>query len=146
MKKFTQHNFFKQIANLIITGTVFIILFGHGVHIHTVFDHLLDHGIIYVTLHVHPSDDHQSESDSANMETEDHHQHPIASIDLNATLEQSTNKKAIPATNTCALYVHEQLYSALNNSPPTLLAQPPPDLILSQDHLFYFSQRAPPTA
>lgn len=146
MKKLTQHTLFKQIANLIITGTVFIILFGHGVHIHSVFDHLLDHGDIHVTLHAHSSDDHQSDSGLANLDTEDHHQHPIASIDLSATLKQSTIKKVIPESNIFVLSIHEHVNSALNNRPPTLLAQPPPDLKLTQYHSFFFSLRAPPAA
>jgi len=141
VKKFTQHTLFKQIARLIITGTVFIILFGKGVHIHSILDHLFDHADIHVTLHAHPSDDHQPES---GLENEDHHQHPIASIDLSGTLTQSAKKKTVPETNVLAFAVPEKTNSVMNNSPPAPLAQPPPDLKLIQYHSFFFSLRAPP--
>lgn len=127
---------------MIIIGTVFILLFGHGVHIHTVFDH----GHIHVILHAHPSDDHQQESDLAHLDIEDHHQHPIVSIDLSATLEQSANMRVIPETNIFVLSVPDSFNSALSNSPPTLLAQPPPDLKVTQYHSLFFSLRAPPVA
>ncbi|CAN5399176.1 hypothetical protein BH23BAC3_BH23BAC3_18480 [soil metagenome] len=146
MKTITQNTLFKQVARLIIAGTVFIIFFGNGVHIHSIFDHLFDHGHIHVILHTHPSDDNHSETGLANLDAEDHHQHPIASIDLSATLNQSANKKEIPESNIFALAIPEQINSILNDSPPAQLAQPPPDLKLTQYHFFFFSLRAPPVA
>lgn len=146
MKKITQHILFKQVANLIITGTVFIILFGHGVHIHTMFDQLLDHGHIHVTLHAHASDDQPSNSGLADLENETHHQHSIASIDLSGTLKQSVNQIEPSDSDIFKFAVSEQVYSILKSGSPTLLAQPPPDLKFKLNHSFFYSLRAPPVA
>lgn len=146
VKNFTQHILFKYLANLAIIGTVSVVLFGKGVHIHSIVDHLFDHGDTHVILHAHPSDHHHTESGSGDLDKEDSHQHPIASVDLSGTLTQSVKKKIVLESNTLALAVPEQVNSVLNNIPPAQLAKPPPDLIQTQYHSYFFSLRAPPMA
>lgn len=145
MKTLTKQTFFKQIARLIITSTVFIIFFGNGVHIHNVFEHLFHHGHTHVTLHVHTSDVHHPESDFPDLHTDDHHQHQVASIDLIATFQQIASKKALPENSFLALSVGGFFNSTLNNCPPKLLDLAPPDLVVAQYHSLTLSLRAPPT-
>lgn len=144
LHRLKNHIAFKQTATLLIAGSLLCVLFGEGTHLHSVLDHLFDHGDIHTVVHAHSSDETTTESA---FHGDEKHQHEVSSLDLNGIFIQSGKYKitfkqvsvaSIPTLDIISLWANQQ--------PPTLFDLPPPERISSQYHSYSFSLRGPPVA
>lgn len=118
------------------------VLFGNGTHVHTVSDHLSDHGDKHVYMHSHHADtnhEHKSEFDG-----KDDHQHRIATVDLDGTLSHETVNKVFTDKNILTEAGGIPSIYSMKELNPLYLDLPPPDLIILPDHLNSLSLRGPP--
>jgi hypothetical protein len=136
VQKLKGHNVFTAGAQLIVLGCALGILFGKGAHLHSVFDHLFDHGDVHVVVHGHSSDETSKSDDTPS--------HKVASLDINGVLSFSGKSKIELETVSVLLSLPGDRDTFLNHQPPTLLNLPPPQKALPQYHSFSFSLRGPP--
>jgi len=138
------HIAFRSAAKLLIVASALCVFFGNGVHVHAIFDHILDHGDVHTFVHSHSEDQNQSHSHSDEFDNKDAHQHPTATVDLTGTLTQKTTSKA--STNTELFYAPGIFSSQRTLRPPILLYLdlPPPDLLFQSNHFSSYSLRGPP--
>jgi hypothetical protein len=140
---FKKPSTYKKItAKLILTAIFICILFGNGLHLHSVFNHLFDHGDIHAYVHIHSSD--SSDEHNPEFDDKDAHQHPTATVQLTGTLTQKTTSKA--STNTDIFSVSGALSSRKTSQFPRLhyLDLPPLDLFYQSNHFSSLSLRGPP--
>ena len=142
MISFAKHVVFKQTAYLLIIGSLLIVLFGSGLHLHSVFDHFFGHGDIHTFVHAHPANsdiDHNPEFDE-----KDAHQHPTATVDLTGTLTQNSKNNALHLTDimTVSWVLSSQLFS---QTPAFFFTDlPPPDFLHPSNYFPPLSLRGPP--
>ncbi|MBD3617697.1 MAG: hypothetical protein HUJ22_14155 [Gracilimonas sp.] len=133
-KKFT--------INLVLIALFLCTLFGNGLHLHSIFNHLFDHGDIHTYVHVHPVDtDH---SHNLEFDDKDAHQHPTATVDLTGTLTQKTTTKAFSERNILFEFVESPRVPKIIDQNPELLDLPPPDFINSPEDFPPLFLRGPP--
>lgn len=144
LHRLKNHIAFKQTATLLITGSLLCVLFGEGTHLHSVLDHLFDHGDIHTVVHAHSSDETTTESA---FHGDEKHQHEVSSLDLNGIFTQSSKHKVSVSQILVASVPMPDLVSLwVNRQQPTLFNLPPPERISSQYHSYSFSLRGPPVA
>ena len=125
---------------LILAGLV-CAFFGNGVHIHSFFDHIFDHGDVHLVVHAHSHSDKAGDDHTSDSENEDHN---VATIDLLGVISQS---RVISVQN-------DIFNNSLANLPKSdfiidgrkllYLNLPPPDIQHSSLISVSFSLRAPP--
>jgi hypothetical protein len=135
---------FKQTARLLIVASILCVFFGNGVHVHTMFDHLFDHGNVLAFVHSHSDDQDQNHSHAEEFDEKDAHQHPTATVDLTGILTQKTTNKASTSTDSFSFQGFLSSYS-ISQSPILLyLDLPPPDHLYQFNHFSSTSLRGPP--
>jgi hypothetical protein len=142
--KSTQKIAFKQTARLLIVASVLCVLFGNGVHVHALFDHMFEHGDVHAFVHSHSDDQSRNHSHAKEFDDKDAHQHPTATVDLTGTLTQKTTNKAY--TNTDFFSAPDISSSKRTLQSPILLYLdlPPPDHLYQSNHFSSYSLRGPP--
>lgn len=133
---------FKLFAKLLIVTSVLCVLFGNGAHVHTIFDHLSDHGDIHAYVHAHPSDithDHKP-----GLNNDDAHQHPTATVDLTGTLTQKTTSRSSIDTDLFSASVFLGSHTIQQTLISLYLDLPPPDHLYHSNHFSPYSLRGPP--
>jgi hypothetical protein len=133
----------KITAALICAGLAFSVLFGQGTHLHSIFDHLFDHGDIHVYVHSHShSADHEHEG--SRFDLEDSHNHPISELNLKSVRTSTPQQNGFQLSQTFVGVVSFDAGSITDELNPTYLDLPPPDHISDLDYSYSFSLRAPP--
>lgn len=144
LQKLKNHIAFKQAATLLIASSLLCVLFGKGVHLHSVLDHVFDHGHIHTVVHAHPADEATTESA---FHGDEQHQHQVASIDLNGIFTKSSKHKvAVNQILVASVPMPDFVSLWINRQPPILFDLPPPERISSQYHSYSFFLRGPPVA
>ena len=139
-----RHSIFKLSSQTLIGATFLCILFGNGVHFHSVLDHIFDHGDVHVLVHAHSHSDQDNDGDhTSNLENEDHE---VATVDLNGVFSSSKTKRAQVELNSNYAVLGEgtEFRFILDNL--ALLNLPPPDITHYRYSSLFFSLRAPPLA
>lgn len=140
------HILFKLSAKLLIAASLFCVLFGNGTHLHSVFDHFLDHGHIHAYVHAHPADSNYDHNYNyaEEFDREDAHQHPTATIDLEGILAPKTVD--IVFSDEINFTEAGEIPSVHNIKEvnPLFLDLPPPDPLVLSIHFSSFSLRGPP--
>lgn len=140
---FKKPSTYKKITvKLILTAIFICILFGNGLHLHSVFNHLFDHGDIHAYVHIHSSD--SSDEHNPEFDDKDAHQHPTATVDLTGTLTQKTSNKAFSERNILFEFVESPRVPKIIDQNPELLDLPPPDFINSPENSPPLFLRGPP--
>ncbi|WP_445664695.1 hypothetical protein [Fodinibius sp. AD559] len=137
------HNGSGFLAYLIVVGSLFCIVFGQGLHIHSISLHFEDHVDVHAHVHAHES----TEEDSEGSGGTDGHQHEVSTSDIIGTLTTSTPIE-IDVQAATYIFVAPVIHTIENNigATPTLFDLPPPRPVANQYHLFSFSLRGPPIA
>jgi hypothetical protein len=139
-----KHKLFRLSA-LTLTSAIFLcVLFGNGVHFHSVLDHIFDHGDVHVLIHAHShTDESQEKNHASSLGDEDHE---VATVNLNGVLSTSTTKvlQLEPSLNYVAV-THKVQFSFILDY-LVLLDLPPPDITHYRYSSLSFSLRAPPIA
>lgn len=76
----------KSTAYFLIVAGLVCAFFGNGVHIHSFFDHIFDHGDVHLVVHAHSHSDKADDNHTSDSENEDHE---VATIDLFGVIAQS---------------------------------------------------------
>jgi hypothetical protein len=139
------HSVFKISARWLLVASILCIWFGNGVHIHSLMDHIFDHGDVHFILHAHNDLDNSSENDHHSSSPESQN-HEVAKVDLNGVLSPIRLLVTQPdlLTNTVAVVSHEDL--RISSGSVFELDLPPPDIGESRFSPTSFSLRAPPLA
>lgn len=135
----------KITAAFICAGLAFSVLFGQGAHLHSIFDHLFDHGDIHVYVHSHShsqSADHEHEG--SGYDFEDSHNHPITKLNLKSVRTTTHQQNGFQLSQYFAGVISGDTEPTADELNPTYLDLPPPDLISDLYHSYSFSLRAPP--
>jgi hypothetical protein len=140
--KNNRHIVFRLSARLLITAVVLCVLFGNGTHLHTVFDHLSDHGDIHAILHAHPTEAGHSNTDE---DDNDAHDHPTVTVELEGTLAQKTVHEALTDITIAAGAGIIPGVHGTDHGNPLFLDLPPPDLLVLYGNSSPLSLRGPPT-
>lgn len=133
---------FKQAAWLLILASMLCVFFGNGVHVHTIFDQLFEHGEVHAFVHSHSGD--QNHSHAEVFDNIKDHQHPIATVDLIGTYTQKTTSKA--STNSDQ-FSSDGVLSSISTSEtplPLFFDLPPPDDLYQSNTFSSYSLRGPP--
>lgn len=145
MKIQRQQRIIKTSARLLIVASLACVFFGNGVHVHSLIDHIFDHGDVHIVIHAH---DHSTNSDK-----EDHHtsnpekdNHQVAKVDLNGILLQSRVLVDHPKiiTNVVANVSDWDFEATTDHN--FELDLPPPEISYLGFSPSSFSLRAPPFA
>ena len=144
MNYFKKHRIFKLSAEALILASTLCVLFGNGVHFHSMFNHIFDHGDIHVLVHAHSHSDQKADNSHASNDADKEHE--VSTIDLSGILSHSKKITAqIESTsNLFATITNTEFGLSVDNL--TLLDLPPPDIFYSQDVHLSLSLRAPPLA
>ncbi|MBO6792792.1 MAG: hypothetical protein JJ895_02685 [Balneolaceae bacterium] len=145
MKLQKQHSITKISAKLLIVASLACVLFGNGVHIHSMVDHIFDHGDLHVLIHAH---DHSSDTSEEGQHTSDQENdnHQIAKVDLFGVLSQ-TNLLATYSNLKISFVMVIQDWDIHTGSVIVYeLDLPPPDKSSSEFLSSSHSLRAPPLA
>ncbi|WP_428236511.1 hypothetical protein [Gracilimonas sp.] len=144
MEKLNNHILFKSAANLVIVASILCVLFGNGLHVHALFDHIFDHGDVHAFVHIHSNEQDQNHSHAKEFDDKDAHRHPTATVELTGTLNQKTTNKV--STNTELFSSPAVLSSQRTLQSPILLYLdlPPPDHLYQSNHFSSYSLRGPP--
>ena len=146
MNELKNNNLYRTAAKLVIAATLLYTMFGSGVHIHALFDHIFDHGDVHVLVHTH-NDTHQkshSHSHSNELEGKDTHQHPTVTVDLTRTLVQKSALKDITKDNSSFSAAVSSTLQYQETLIPLYLDLPPPDHLHQTTYLSSYSLRGPP--
>lgn len=139
-----KHNIFKVSAQTLIGATFLCVLFGNGVHFHSVLDHVFDHGDIHVLVHAHPHTDQVQEGNhTSNFASKDHY---VATVDLTGILSPSRTKTLQLEPNSNSIAVIQETEFSFMLDYLVLLDLPPPDITHYKYSSLSFSLRAPPIA
>jgi len=139
-----KHNIFKVSAQTLIGATFLCVLFGNGVHFHSVLDHIFDHGDIHVLVHAHSHFDKDTEGDHPSKI--DNEEHEVATVNLNGVLSPSKTKVAQLELNSNYIAVIQKAEFSFILDYLVLLDLPPPDITHHKYSSLSFSLRAPPIA
>lgn len=133
----------KITASVICAGFVFSVLFGQGTHLHSIFDHLFDHGDIHVYVHSHShSADHEHEG--SGYDFEDSHNHPISKLNLKSVRTSTPQQNGFQLSESFVGVASGGSEFTTDELNPTYLDLPPPDRTSSLNQCYSFSLRAPP--
>ena len=141
---FKRNRIFKLSAQALILASTLCVLFGNGVHLHSMLDHIFDHGDVHVVLHAHSHSDQKADNSHASNDADKEHE--VSTIDLSGILSHS-KKITIQVESISDLFAtitNTEFGFSLDNL--TLLDLPPPDITYSQNVYLFFSLRAPPIA
>lgn len=144
MRRIACINITKVCANLILIGFSLSILFGQGIHFHTIFDHLFDHGDIHVYVHSHSHSADNGRDHGSGYDFEDSHNHPISTLNLKSVRTTTPQHYSIQLTQSFVAVISGDIESNADDLQPTYLDLPPPDLISDLYHHYSISLRAPP--
>ncbi len=86
MSKFLINKTRKTLSQFLIAAGLLCAFFGNGVHIHSFFDHIFDHGDVHLVVHAHSHSDKAGDDHTSDSENEDHE---VATIDLFGVIAQS---------------------------------------------------------
>lgn len=132
-------------AQLILTGSLFCVLFGQGTHLHVIALHFGDHFDIHAHVHAHEShgdQPFQAENDP------DKHQHEVSTAsDIIGTL--TTPLQVKPDVKAHAIISLDAEFNSTrreHDASPDLFDLPPPRPAFNQYHTSSFSYRGPPIA
>ena len=130
-------------AKWLIVASLLCVLFGNGVHIHSLLDHIFDHGDIHVFVHAH---DHQHNSDHEDHDKSDPEteQHDVAKVDLNGVLSQSRIQLTADDFVSQFVAVIPEMEQLDNSETIEELNLPPPDVSYSDFLPLSNSLRGPP--
>ncbi len=144
MDSLKKHRMFKLTAQALILASTLCVLFGNGVHFHSMLSHIFDHGDVHVNLHAHTNSDQVSENSHISSIADKDHE--VSTIDLNGILSHSNRIKVDLELNSnfSSVITNNEFVFRLENL--SLLDLPPPDIIYSEDVHLSFSLRAPPIA
>lgn len=145
MKRKADHITKKITSALICAGLVFSVLFGQGTHLHSIFDHLFDHGDIHLYVHSHShsqSADHEHEGSGYDLE--DSHNHPISKLNLKSVRTATHQQNGFQLSPSFAGVISSDSEFTVDDLHETYLNLPPPDHISSLYQKYSFSLRAPP--
>jgi hypothetical protein len=145
VKKYLKGQKFSKLASQTLVGAIFLcVLFGNGVHFHSVLDHIFDHGDIHVLVHAHSHSDQETEGDhNSNLDNEDHE---VATVDLNGIISPSKTKWAQGDSNSNYVALGQETEFSPILGYLVLLNLPPPDITHHRYSSPPFSLRAPPIA
>ncbi|MDX1591621.1 MAG: hypothetical protein R3283_06650 [Balneolaceae bacterium] len=135
---------FNYVANLVITASVLCVLFGNGVHVHAIFDHIFDHGDLHAFVHSHAEDQSQNHSHAEEFSDENTHQHPTATVNLIGTLTQKTISKVFEDSE---LFSSSAILTSNIFTKASILLyldRPPPDPLYQSEHFSSYTLRGPP--
>jgi hypothetical protein len=133
----------KITAVLICAGLAFSILFGQGTHLHSIFDHLFDHGDVHVYVHSHSHSSDQKHEGSG-YDLEDSHNHPISTLNLKSVRTMTPQQNGFQLSQSFVSVISVDSGSITDELNPIFLDLPPPDQISSLYQRYSFSLRAPP--
>lgn len=146
MFNYSTHNVNRFLAHLILLGSLFCVLFGQGVHIHSISLHVEDYFDIHAHVHAHESYDEPMQDDHS--EEEDNHQHEVSTAsDIIGTLTSPYQLR--PDIQSYVVHGVDTEYNSITpglEQSPTLFGLPPPRPLVHQYHLSSFSRRGPPIA
>jgi len=132
-------------AKLLIVASLVCVLFGNGVHVHYMVDHLIDHGDVHIVLHAH--------NQSQDAQTEDHHtsdqekdSHQVAEVDLTGILSHSRLSVSHPDVIAPIVAVVLEWDFPASSDNVFELDLPPPEIDYPVFSPSSFSLRAPPLA
>lgn len=144
MRRIACINITKVCANLILIGFSLSILFGQGIHFHTIFDHLFDHGDIHVYVHSHSHSSDHEHDEGTGFDLKDSHNHPIAKLNLKSVRTTTPHQNGFQVSQSFAGVISGDSESIADHLHATYLDLPPPYRISDIYHLYSFSLRAPP--
>lgn len=131
-------------ALLIVSGSLFCVLFGQGTHFHGMSVHINDHLDIRVHIHAHEYQDAPFQGDTNHKK----HEHEVSTASDIAGMLTSQPKVQFDLKKHTVL----SLNGAFNPAPrnfddfPAFFGLPPPGKASSHFHLFSSSHRGPPLA
>lgn len=144
MKRKADHIIKKITAVLICAGLAFSVLFGQGTHLHSIFDHLFDHGDIHIYVHSHSNSSDHEHDEGTGFDLKDSHNHPISKLNLKSVRTTTSHQNLILLSNSFAGVISGDSESTADNLLATYLDLPPPDRISNLYQRYSFSLRAPP--
>lgn len=144
MQRIACTNITKACSNLIVIGFLLSIMFGQGIHLHTIFDNLFDHGAFHVYVHSHSHSPDYEHEDGFGYDLEDSHNHPISTLNLKSVRTNTPQQNIIQLSQSFASVILGNSESTADELNPTYLDLPPPDRISNLYHRYSFSLRAPP--
>jgi hypothetical protein len=131
---------------LVVTATLFCVLFGQGAHLHDLDIHISSHLDVHAHVHAHESHDEQTQAD--HNEEDNTHQHEVNTAnDIIGTL--TSPYQVSPDIQPVIVFGFDAGSEAFNLSlqqSPTLFGLPPPRPAGNQYYLSSFSRRGPPIA
>lgn len=145
MKVQRQHRITKISAKLLIIASLVCVLFGNGVHVHSLMDHIFDHGDVHVVVHAHdhPNNTSKEERHTSDREKDDHQ---VAKVDLTGILSQSRLSVSHPDLITPIVAVVLEWDFPASSDNVFELDLPPPEIDYPVFSPSSFSLRAPPLA
>jgi hypothetical protein len=140
-----KNNISKFCARLLIVSSLICVLFGNGVHVHSLIDHIFEHGDIHVYIHAH---DNRSSTSDENQHTsdEENDNHQIAKVDLNGVSTQSRYLASNIDVSEIVVAVLTVRDFQLDKDHISELDRPPPEVSYFGFSPSSFSLRAPPLA
>lgn len=140
------HSVNRFLAHLILVGSLFCVVFGQGLHIHSISLHVEEHFDVHAHMHAHESHDEPRQTDQ-NQE-KNKHQHEVSTAsDIIGTLTTAPQVK--PDLKNHLVFLSDARVSSLHlelDDTLALFGLPPPRPVANQYLLPPFSLRGPPIA
>lgn len=134
----------KHTARLLIIAGMLCVLFGNGSHIHTVLDHMSDHGGIHLFVHSHSDVPFQDHHHPGGFDDNTTHHHPTATVDLTGTLTQKTTGTSFDSGIVFYASGASSGHTISETPNPLFLDLPPPDDLYQSRYFSSYSLRGPP--
>jgi hypothetical protein len=131
---------------LILSATLFCVLFGQGAHLHDLDIHISSHLDVHAHVHAHESHGEQTQAD--HNQDDDTHQHEVSTAN-NIIGTLTSPYQVSPDIQLFIVLGLDAGSKAVNltlRQSPTLFDLPPPRMIADQYHLSSCSRRGPPIA